>query len=168
MPSRAETYHVFLKTIACLMLKSLRLRPPRQTYLNPDQHRHLRGPPELVQRLSCWMKAKGSPGWNCLRLCPSHIRCSPGLHSWSLVYWTVDAIIPTLFLYFLLICYPYILLRFLMFFYSCNDYNLSVYCTEFDTCTTKDECFFQLPGQNLSSGSDAQFVSKDNSADATG
>ena len=35
-------------------------------------------------------------------------------------------------------------------------------------CTTKDECFFQLPGQNLSNGIDAQLVFKDNSADITG
>ena len=34
------------------------------------------------------------------------------------------------------------------------------------TCTTKGECFFQLPGQNLSNGIDAQFVFKDNSAEA--
>ena len=37
-----------------------------------------------------------------------------------------------------------------------------------DTCTTKGECFFQLPGQNLSNGIDSQFVFKDNSADLAG
>jgi len=41
-----------------------------------------------------------------------------------------------------------------------------VYCTQLDTHTIKDNCFFQLPGQNLSNGIDAQFVFKDNSADA--
>ena len=44
---------------------------------------------------------------------------------------------------------------------------VSFYCTlDTHTCPTKDECFFQLPGQNLSNGIDAQFVFKDNSADA--
>jgi len=41
-----------------------------------------------------------------------------------------------------------------------------VYCTQLDTCAKKGECFFQLPGQNLSNGIDAQLVFKDNSADA--
>ena len=46
-------------------------------------------------------------------------------------------------------------------------FQVSFYCTlDAHTCTTKGECFFQLPGQNLSNGIDAQFVFKDNSADA--
>ena len=44
--------------------------------------------------------------------------------------------------------------------------NPTVYCTQIDTCTEKGECFFQLSGQNLSNGIDAQFVIKDNTADA--
>ena len=44
---------------------------------------------------------------------------------------------------------------------------VSFICTlDTHTCTTKGECFFQLPGQNLSNGIDAQFVFKDNSAEA--
>ena len=44
------------------------------------------------------------------------------------------------------------------------------YCTQLDTytCTIKDRCFFQLPGQNLSNGIDAQFVFINNSADDAG
>ena len=42
------------------------------------------------------------------------------------------------------------------------------YCTSFATYIPKEDCFFQLPGQNLSSGIDAQFVFKNNSADAAG
>ena len=45
-------------------------------------------------------------------------------------------------------------------------YNSLFYCTQSVSHTTKDKCFFQLPGQNLSNGIDAQFVFKDNSADA--
>ena len=41
--------------------------------------------------------------------------------------------------------------------------NPFVYCTQFE-----DNCFFQLPGQNLSNGIDVQFVFKDNSADVAG
>jgi len=40
------------------------------------------------------------------------------------------------------------------------------HCTEYDVHTKEDECFFQLPGQNLSNGIDAKFIFKDNSADA--
>ena len=46
------------------------------------------------------------------------------------------------------------------------------YCTQLHsvtyTHTTKDKCFFQLPGQNLSNGIDAQFVFNNNSADDAG
>ena len=49
-----------------------------------------------------------------------------------------------------------------------SDYNPLGYCTQRDTSTTKEECFFQLPGQNLSNGIDAQLVFKDNSADLAG
>ena len=41
-----------------------------------------------------------------------------------------------------------------------------LYCTQLYTNTTKDDCFFQLPVQNLSNDIDAQFIFKDNSADA--
>ena len=40
-----------------------------------------------------------------------------------------------------------------------------LYCTLF-AHTTKDNCFFQLPSQNLSNGVGAQFIFKDNFADA--
>ena len=50
---------------------------------------------------------------------------------------------------------------------SNNPFKLA-YCTQLDTRTTKDECFFQLPAQNLSNGLDSQFVFKDNSADVAG
>ena len=46
--------------------------------------------------------------------------------------------------------------------------NPFVYCSQIDTCTTNAKCFFQLPGQNLSSGIDARFVFKDNYANVTG
>ena len=36
------------------------------------------------------------------------------------------------------------------------------------TCVPKEQCFFQLPGQNVSSSVDAQFIFKNNSADITG
>ena len=39
-----------------------------------------------------------------------------------------------------------------------------IYCTHIEI--RKDKCFFQLPGQNLPSSIDVQFVFKDNSADA--
>ena len=48
------------------------------------------------------------------------------------------------------------------------DGNPLVYCTQFDTVLTREECFFQLPGQNLSSGLDVQLVFNDNSADDEG
>ena len=44
--------------------------------------------------------------------------------------------------------------------------NPLLYCIQMYSNTTKGECFFQLPGQNLSGGIDAQFIFKDNSADA--
>ena len=46
--------------------------------------------------------------------------------------------------------------------------NPFVYCSQIDTCTTNVKCFFQLPGQNLSSGIDSRFVFKDNYADVAG
>ena len=42
------------------------------------------------------------------------------------------------------------------------------YCTEVTPYVPKEECFFQLPGQNLSSGIDVQLVFKNNSADDAG
>ena len=42
--------------------------------------------------------------------------------------------------------------------------NPLLYCIQMYSNTTKGECFFQLPGQNLSNGIDAQFIFKDNSA----
>ena len=45
--------------------------------------------------------------------------------------------------------------------------NLLIYCSGI-TCTMKKECFFQLPGQNLSNGIDAQLIFEDNSADSAG
>ena len=50
--------------------------------------------------------------------------------------------------------------------YADDHYHYLVYCTQIEIHTTKDECFIQLPGQNLSNGVDAQLVFKDNSADA--
>ena len=47
-------------------------------------------------------------------------------------------------------------------------YNSLVYCTQSVTHTSKDKCFFQLPGQNVSNGIDAQFVFNNNSADDAG
>ena len=49
-----------------------------------------------------------------------------------------------------------------------DEYNPLLYCTQLNTHTTKDECFFQLPGQNLLNGIDAQFVFNNNSADGVG
>jgi len=42
------------------------------------------------------------------------------------------------------------------------------YCTEVTPYVPKEECFFQLPGQNLSNGIDVQLVFKNNSADVAG
>ena len=42
------------------------------------------------------------------------------------------------------------------------------YCTLFLPYVPKEECFFQLPGQNLSNGIDVQLVFKNNSADVGG
>ena len=42
------------------------------------------------------------------------------------------------------------------------------YCASVATCVLKEECFFQLPGQNLSSSLDVQLVFKNNSADDAG
>ena len=42
------------------------------------------------------------------------------------------------------------------------------YCTPFVPYVPKEECFFQLPGWNLSSGIDVQLVFKNNSADDAG
>ena len=43
--------------------------------------------------------------------------------------------------------------------------NPFIYCTHVDKCTP-NECFFQLPGQNLSNGLDVHLVFKNNYADA--
>ena len=42
------------------------------------------------------------------------------------------------------------------------------YCTSLGPYVPKEECFFQLPGQNLSNGIDVQLVFKNNFADAAG
>ena len=49
--------------------------------------------------------------------------------------------------------------------YVDDTFNPFIYCTQIEKCTL-NECFFQLPGQNLSSGLDVQLVFKNNSADA--
>ena len=51
-----------------------------------------------------------------------------------------------------------------------QDASPLIYCTSVATCVSKEECFFQLPGQNLSwtSGIDVHLVFKNNSADAAG
>ena len=46
--------------------------------------------------------------------------------------------------------------------------NPLVYCTQIAMFIPREECFFQLPGQNLSSGLDVHLVFKNNSADAAG
>ena len=48
-----------------------------------------------------------------------------------------------------------------------DDLNPFIYCTKIEKCAPK-ECFFQLPGQNLSNGLDVQLVFENNSADAAG
>ena len=45
--------------------------------------------------------------------------------------------------------------------------NPFIYCTQVEKCTP-NECFFQLPGQNLSNGLNVQCVFKNNSADDAG
>ena len=47
-----------------------------------------------------------------------------------------------------------------------DDQSPFIYCTKIERDI--DNCFFQLPGQNLSNGIDVQFVFKDNSADVAG
>ena len=49
-------------------------------------------------------------------------------------------------------------------FYVGDFYNPFIFCTTIATYAAKDECFFQIPSQNLSNGIDAQLVFKDNSA----
>ena len=46
--------------------------------------------------------------------------------------------------------------------------NPLVYCTKTTRFVPRADCFFQLPGQNLSSGLDVQLVFKNNSADTAG
>jgi len=46
--------------------------------------------------------------------------------------------------------------------------NPFVYCSSTHIDAKQEKCFFQLPGQNLSNGIDAQLVFKENSADAAG
>ena len=45
---------------------------------------------------------------------------------------------------------------------------LALYCTEVTHNVPKEECFFQLPGQNLSSGIDIKLIFKNNFADVAG
>ena len=49
-----------------------------------------------------------------------------------------------------------------------HDASLISYCTKITKYAPKEECFFQLPGQNLSNGIDVQLIFKNNSADAAG
>ena len=50
------------------------------------------------------------------------------------------------------------------------DASTLVYCTKLKIATViaSEQCFFQLPGQNLSNSSDVQLVFKNNSADYAG
>ena len=48
------------------------------------------------------------------------------------------------------------------------DANPMSYSTPFDTLVPKQECLFQLPGQNLSNGLNARLVFNNNSADDAG
>ena len=48
------------------------------------------------------------------------------------------------------------------------DASPTSYCTPLAPYVPKEECFFQLPGQNLSNGIDVQLVFKNNSADDAG
>ena len=48
------------------------------------------------------------------------------------------------------------------------DINPLIYCTHFATYVPREECFFQLPGQNLSRGIDVKLVFENNSADTAG
>ena len=48
------------------------------------------------------------------------------------------------------------------------DVSPASYCTSLGPYVPRQECFFQLPGQNLSSGIDVQLVFKNNTADAAG
>ena len=49
-----------------------------------------------------------------------------------------------------------------------EDASPKSYCTLIAKYIPREECFFQLPGQNLSNGIDVQLVFKNNSADAAG
>ena len=48
------------------------------------------------------------------------------------------------------------------------DVSPASYCTLLGPYAPQQECFFQLPGQNLSNGADVQLVFKNNSADVAG
>ena len=48
------------------------------------------------------------------------------------------------------------------------DASTMSYCTVISTNILKEECFFQLPGRNLSNGADVQLVFKNNFADVAG
>ena len=49
-----------------------------------------------------------------------------------------------------------------------GDLTPTIYCTQITTYVQREECFFQLPGQNLSNGIDVKLVFKNNSADDAG
>ena len=49
-----------------------------------------------------------------------------------------------------------------------SDVNALIYCSPIAPYIPQEQCFFQFPGQNLSSGLDTQLVFKNNSADAAG
>ena len=49
-----------------------------------------------------------------------------------------------------------------------EDVSPASYCTPLGSYEPKEECFFQLPGQNLSNGTDVQLVVKNSSADVAG
>ena len=47
-------------------------------------------------------------------------------------------------------------------------YSCLIYCPQIATYIPREECFFQLPGQNLSNDVDVKLVFQDNSADNAG
>ena len=52
--------------------------------------------------------------------------------------------------------------------YVDDEVNTRIYCRQINACEASHDCFFQLPGQNLSNGIQAQFIFKDNSVDTAG
>ena len=52
--------------------------------------------------------------------------------------------------------------------YVDDELNTRIYCRKINTCEAKEDCFFQLPGQNLSNGIQAKFIFRNNSVDSAG